>query len=72
MEIQNKNTPGCVCIEEKENQKRKREEGVSKKANKSIIIVMSLDSYNPPKTITADNTKMINQIEKRTKNLYLP
>ena len=33
---------------------------------------MSLDSYNPPKTITADNTKMINQIEKRTKNLYLP
>ena len=71
-ESQNKNTPGCFCNKEKESQKDKQEEDIFKKANKNMTIVRSLDnSCNSQKTITADDQKMTNQKEKRTKNLYL-
>ena len=57
-ERQNKNTPECFCNKEKESQKDKQEEVISKKANKNMAIVRSLnDSGNPQKTITADDHK---------------
>ena len=54
---QNKNTPGCICNKEKESQKDKQEVDISKKTNMNMAIAMI--------------TKMTNQKEKRTKNLYL-
>ena len=66
-ESQNKNTPGCFCNKEKESQKDKQEEDISKKANKNIAIERSLDkSCNPQKTITADDHK--NDKPKEEKN----
>ena len=57
-ESQNKNTPGCFCNKEKESQKDKHEEDISKKAKKNMTIARSLDnSCNPQKTITADDHK---------------
>ena len=57
-ESQNKNTPGCFYNKEKESQKDKQVEDISKKANKNMAIVRSLDnSCNPQKTITADDHK---------------
>ena len=71
-ESQNKNTPGCFCDKEKESQKDKQEEDISKKANKNTAIVRSLDnSCNHKKQSQQIITKMTNQKEKRTKNLYL-
>ena len=35
-EGQNKNTPGCFCNKEEESQKNKKEEDISKKANKNV------------------------------------
>ena len=52
-ESQNKNTPGCFWSKEKESQKDKQEEDISKKANKNMAIVRSLDSScNPQQLIT--------------------
>ena len=57
-ESQNKNTPGYFCNKEKESQKDKQEEDISKKANKNMAIVRSLNnSCNPQKIITADDHK---------------
>ena len=57
-ESQNKNTPGCFCNKENESQKDKQVEDISKKANKNIAIIRSLDnSCNPQKRITADDHK---------------
>ena len=57
-ESQNKNTPRCFCNKEKESQEDKQVEDISKKANKNMAIVRSLDnSCNPQKTITADDHK---------------
>ena len=39
---QNKNTPGCVYNKKKENQKYKQKGVTSKKANKNMIISISL------------------------------
>ena len=71
-ESQNKDTSGCFCNKEKESQKDKQEEVISKKANKNMAIVRSLDNNcNPKKQSQQMTTKMTNQREKRTKNLYL-
>ena len=57
-ENQNKNTPGCFCNKEKESQKDKQEEDTSRKVNKNMAIVRSLDgSCNPQKKITAGDHK---------------
>ena len=57
-ESQNKSAPGCFCNKEKESQKDKQEEDISKKANKNMAIVRSLDNCcNPQKRITADDHK---------------
>ena len=41
---QNTNTPGCFCNKEKESQIEKQEGDISKKVNKNMAIVRSLDS----------------------------
>ena len=41
---QNKNTPGCFWNKEKDSQKDKQEEDISKKVNKNMAIVRPLDS----------------------------
>ena len=47
-----------MCNKEKESQKDKQEEGTSKKVNKNMVIVRSLDSScNPQKSITAGDHK---------------
>ena len=57
-ESQNKNTPRCFCNKEKESQKDKQEEYTSKKVNKNMAIVRSLDSScKPQKTIKAGDHK---------------
>ena len=55
---QNKNTPGCFFNKEKGSQKNKQEEDTSKKVNKNLAVVRSLDSScNSQKTITAGDHK---------------
>ena len=57
-ESQNKSTPGCFCNKEKKNQKDKKEEDTSKKVNRNMAIVRSLDSScNSQKTILAGDHK---------------
>ena len=72
-ESQNKNTPGCFCNKEKEGQKDKQEEGSSKKVNKNMPIVRSLDSScNPQKTITAgDHKNDKSKGEKNEKSIFI-
>ena len=72
-ESQNKNTPGCFCNKEKESKKDKQEEDISKKTNKNMAIVRSLDnSCNPQKTITADDHKNDKpQGEKNEKSIFV-
>ena len=67
---ESKNTPGCFCNKEKESQKGEQEQDISKKASKNMAIVRSLhNSCNQQSQQMI--TKMTNQKEKRTKNLYL-
>ena len=48
----------CIFNKEKENQKEKKVEDITKNTNKNITIARSLNySCNPPKTITADDHK---------------
>ena len=48
----------CFYNKEKESQKEQQDQDISKKANKNMGIVRSLDtSCNPQKTITADDHK---------------
>ena len=72
-ESQNKNTSGCFCNKEKESQKDKQEEDTSKKVNKNMVIVRSLNSScNPQKTITADDHKNYKpKGEKNEKSIFV-
>ena len=57
---------------EKENQKDKKVEDITKNTSKNITIARSLDySCNPPKTITADDRKNEKRKGERNKNLHL-
>ena len=57
-ESQHKNTPGCFCNKGKKSQINKQEEDISKKTNKSMANVRSLDSScNPQETNTANDHK---------------